>query len=580
MKVRRIRIRFFRGFSALELTPRGTHCLLVGEPGAGRSDVIEALSRVLTADSLRSSTPDEHDFHNRDLTQQPRVEVTLGSLGDVLEHTFLDRLELWDPIAGDVVAQLPDAAQMDIPRFETVVRICYRAMWSQAEDAATHVVYFSKTSDPTAEVFDRPTRAEREALPFVRLRPSTRALDLGAGRVFRRLVDSVPGDDLAAAMDSLHDALEQSADTFATSEQVQSAMAAILDPIRGGLARGGDPAGVSLGFTIEGGSLSGLLRALEPALRRPSDALRLPLERHGSSALTAVRVAQALPAAAVPGAVVAIDDFGEDLDAPATESLAAVLAKASNQVFLSTRRAAAAGAFESEDLVRLGRDAQWQRRAFTPRPAQTRKERTMARHLALQLLPAMTARTLVIVEGPHDRAGYSALSRRLWRQGSHPLLADAAAVLIDAGDTSGSGGVGHVRNLSTMARDLGFRVVAVIDGDPGKRAAVEALQVQAAADAVVCLPKGFAVEMALLDGLDENDLRDAMVDTCTQHGVTFDDTLSGDDLVNAAVAKMKKEQLHAQFVDALPAGLLPETGSRVIETITDAVCGTDGVLDV
>ena len=580
MKVRRIRIRDFRGFATLDLTLRGAHCLLVGEPGAGRSDLIEGLSRVLSPDSLRSSTPDELDFHNRDLTQQPRVEVTLGDLGETLEHTFFDQLELWDPVARDVVEELADAAQMDAAGYENVVRICYRALWSPEDEAGSHFVHFSKTSNPETGEFDRLRRAHRDALAFVRLRPSTRALELGPGHVFRGLVESSAGDDLATAIDALVAALEKSADTFAASQQVQAAVAAILDPIRSGLSRGADPAAVTLGFTVEGGSLSEVLRALEPALGLPSDMLRLPLTRHGSSALTAIRVAQAVAAASRPGAVVAIDDFGEDLDGSATESLAAVLAQASNQLFLSTRRAAAARAFESDELVRLGRDAQRRRQAFTPRPVQTKKERSMARHLALQLLPAITARTLVIVEGPNDRAGYSALWRRLWQEADHSLLADQGAALIDAGDTSGSGGAGRIPQLAEMARDLGFRVVAVIDGDPGKQAAVEAIQTAAAANAVVRLPTGSAIEKALIDALDENDLRTAMVEACTQHGATFDGTLAGANLVKVAVSTMKNQQLHAQFVDALPAGVVPELGCRVIDTITDAVGGTDGLIEL
>jgi putative ATP-dependent endonuclease of the OLD family len=204
----------------------------------------------------------------------------------------------------------------------------------------------------------------------------------------------------------------------------------------------------------------------------------------------------------------------------------------------------------------------------------------MARHVALQLLPAMTARTLVIVEGPHDRAGYGALWRQRWREHGHPLLADDAAVLIDAGDTSGSGGVGRVPHLAAMARELGFRVVAVIDGDPSKQAAIEALQTQAAADAVVRLPKGSAVEMALLEGLDEGDLRTAMADACTQHGCPFDDSLTGGALIGAAVSAMKSQQLHAQFVEALPENVLPGLlGCRVIDAITAAVRGADGVVE-
>jgi putative ATP-dependent endonuclease of OLD family len=245
-------MRNFRGFSALELCPGGTHCVLVGEPGAGRSDIIEGLSRVLALDAAGNAPPDEHDFHDRRLTHRAAVEVTLGDLSEEMEHTFLDRLELWDGGAATVAGELANAPDMDAERFETVVRLCYRAQWSEAEEAATHWVDFAKTSDPATESWDRLGRAERALLPFVRLRPSSRTLELAPGSVFRRLVEATAGDDLAAALGALTDALEQSADLFAASEQVRAAMETILAPVRSSLGRGGDPADVTLGFVVHG----------------------------------------------------------------------------------------------------------------------------------------------------------------------------------------------------------------------------------------------------------------------------------------------------------------------------------------
>jgi hypothetical protein len=154
---------------------------------------------------------------------------------------------------------------MDAECFETVVRLCYRAQWSEAEEAATHWVDFAKTSDPATESWDRLGRAQRALLPFVRLRPSSRTLELAPGTAFRHLVEAAEGDDLAAALEALADALEQSADRFATSEQVRAAMETILGPVRSSLARGGNPVDVDLGFLVHGGSLFGVLRTLETA---------------------------------------------------------------------------------------------------------------------------------------------------------------------------------------------------------------------------------------------------------------------------------------------------------------------------
>ncbi|MEE8548818.1 MAG: ATP-binding protein [Alphaproteobacteria bacterium] len=58
MRVRRLRINNFRGFEQLELKPRG-HVLLLGQPGAGRSDLVDALWRVLSTESARLPLSDD-----------------------------------------------------------------------------------------------------------------------------------------------------------------------------------------------------------------------------------------------------------------------------------------------------------------------------------------------------------------------------------------------------------------------------------------------------------------------------------------------------------------------------------------
>jgi hypothetical protein len=72
----------------------------VGQPGAGRSDLIEALWRVLSPDSTRFPLSEDLDFHKRDLSKRIEIEVVLGELGPEIEQAFLDRLEYWDAEQG------------------------------------------------------------------------------------------------------------------------------------------------------------------------------------------------------------------------------------------------------------------------------------------------------------------------------------------------------------------------------------------------------------------------------------------------------------------------------------------------
>src|SRR5215470_17251200 len=121
MRVVALHIAGFRGWTDVTLKPAG-HMLVVGEPRAGRSDLIDALRRVLDPDLTRNP-PDEFDAFQPDLaapadqdvpfpdhghkestagvdgeevTRSALVEVTLGDLGDDLEQHFYRRLELWD----------------------------------------------------------------------------------------------------------------------------------------------------------------------------------------------------------------------------------------------------------------------------------------------------------------------------------------------------------------------------------------------------------------------------------------------------------------------------------------------------
>ena len=86
MRIFRVDLRHF---------PAG-HVVLVGEPGAGRTDLIEGLERVFSPEATRTRVPTELDFFRSDKSQRAEVEVVVGSLPESLEQVFLDHLEVWD----------------------------------------------------------------------------------------------------------------------------------------------------------------------------------------------------------------------------------------------------------------------------------------------------------------------------------------------------------------------------------------------------------------------------------------------------------------------------------------------------
>jgi putative ATP-dependent endonuclease of the OLD family len=577
MEVRRLCIRGFRGFEAATIVPAG-HVVLVGEPGAGRSDVVEALIRVLSPDSTRVRRPDELDFHRRTRGSRAEVEVVLGDLGDELEQLFFDHLEVWDPAARQLVDQVAEPESIDRDRYEFVVRLCYRATWDASEEQGDHWVDYPKTSDPAIEYFDRVGRTEREALSFAAIDARSRPLDIGTRGAFRRLVERASGGDFSKAIDDLEREIEATAGRFSGTAQVSEALERLLDPLRTALGLGAVRAQDIITFLPEGGSVSGLLRSLAPALDLHDGLERLPLYRHGSTVAAMLSVSQALARVGADG-VVAVDDFGEGLDAAMVHHLAAVLRRQVSQVWLSTRRPQAAESFGPDKLVRLTGGPAGRVVHYGKAP-KTKSDLLAARHWHLQLLPAIASRAVVGVEGPHDRLALGALATRLHEQEGVELPAASRVAIVDAAAADGAGGSSAIPRLLAMAKDLGFRTVAILDYDASENDAKAALEANLkVADTVVRLPKGYAIERALVDGVDENVVRLALKELAAAFGVPLPpdlDAITGNKLQHAARNVVKHGAgYHAQFLDALPEGVHPPLARSLLLTAVAAATSSD-----
>jgi hypothetical protein len=557
----------FRGFLAAEVLP-DQHVAVVGEPRAGRTDLLTGLRRALdpASTTARLDPLDVHrplpvleDGEERPLTE---VEVTLVDLGSALEQDLDGRLELLDPATG-----LPaEASQADTAVHG--LRLCYRLRYDEASGTGSHWVDYPRWSEPAYDSWVRATRAERALLPFVVLDRAA-PLQLRAEGRLRALLNERDAKGLEAVLIDLREEVAAATDRLSATLPVRAGVREVLNTGPALLLQMSNPNPEDqVGFQAEDGSTAALLRAVQPALKLDAAGV-LPLRSHGSTTAGILAAAEAAAAATDPEAVVLADDFGDDLDASAAEYLAAVLRRSAGQVWLSTRRPEVVRAFRAEELLRLTRH-DGRRRHHQLQPPTDRKARAARRQLLPQLLAAMSAETVALLEGPHDLEGYTALAdRRLRRSNKPPPAAYGVRLIAPAG---ADGGKDKLPVLARLAGELGFRVRVAVDGDAPNVDAALLTELQTVAETVVRLPDRTAVERALVAGLPDGSVTSALQDLSDAFGLGL--SLAGLDtaaLRKLAIEKIKtKPGLHQAWVDLLPRNSLPPLAVKLLEVLCAA----------
>lgn len=222
MRITRLRAINFRGWAELDLRPTG-HVLVVGEPRAGRTDLVLALTRVLDPRSTRAQ-PSIADIHQR--AACPSTETSAGATrsddSDAMPQATVEGAAAEDPAAQGPVAlasradfgevevtiadlnfdleQEADGALEPLLGDRTVdgsgnadnsaplgLRIAYRVTYEAATDTLEHRVYFPVLSDPAFGKYVRVPTAVRLMIPVVFL-DAARPLQLRAEGLLRRIV--------------------------------------------------------------------------------------------------------------------------------------------------------------------------------------------------------------------------------------------------------------------------------------------------------------------------------------------------------------------------------------------------------
>lgn len=562
--IRRIVIGNFRGYENWSVCPRA-HAVVLGEPGAGRSDLVEGIVRVLDNEYLRSRRPSELDVFGLDTTRTASVELVIGDLSPAAAAGLFDKLEFWDADAEQLLTAFaagvtPGAQQ------EQIVRLTYALSFDGSQPLER--VYYPKLADPQRQLYPRASQVERSLLPFFWQRGlTTKPLDLTGRGEFRELVDLQPGEEFDLAVGRFVAAVGTAAAAFSSQDRVSAALTAILQPLRG--VRRFDPTSPAedlVRFLPDGGAPSGLLRTLGPAVTLAGTPAHLPATRQGSSLLAALRGGLLVAAAAAnPGAIVVIDDLGGEFDPFLARHLAATLRRSSAQLIATTHAPEVALAFATDELIRLYHPPTGRAAARGKRPA-SKPERISVRYLTSSLTQALNASAVVVLEGYHDRLGYQALAERLVELGLLESFEAAGIAFVEAE------GNGEVAKVARAAKDLGIFTVAVLDNDTGAPAATDA-EVQAGlanADAVLRLPARMAVERALLEGVPDAELvrvfrvlEAALPDLALPAGWQ---AKTGGDLQGILRGALKRPGgLHAFYVEELSAASLPAHAVRVLQ---------------
>lgn len=560
-------VRNFRGFTNLVVKLKG-HVVLMGESGAGRSDIISAISRVLDTGVIRSGTTTELDFHQRNTVQPIEIEVTIGGLGSDLEQHFLDYLEVWNSGDCQLLEECEAPEDINGEDQEWVLRLSYWGQWLTEQERCEEWVYYPKYSDPASESFRRISLTDLDMLGFVNLQyDSGRILDLSTRGAFRKIVNKSSGGDFTVALAQYVQEVADAAARFTTSSQVKLALHDVMTSIYEILRIQPSDASQLVKFSPEGGSPSGLLRSLGPTIDLGGSGGMLPAWRQGSTIGALFRLAESLALSSGSENIVAIDDLGNGMDPASATHFSAIIRRMAGQAWITTRLPSVAEIFEPSEVIRLSRAFDGTRTAHQGSPPTTKSEAIAAKHWHRNLLPVFSYHSVIVVEGPHDLAALHALAIRLCNEGDGCLPAAHSTAIISAGAT-GSGGYATVMRLTVAAREMGLRAIGVIDGDISPDAKKFLADHSNDADAIIRLPDNAAIEYAIVHDVPNPSICQALCDISTALNLPAIPNLNKmltKELEDQAIAFIKKNALHAAFIEALPFEALPSLAKQVLE---------------
>jgi hypothetical protein len=193
---------------------------------------------------------------------------------------------------------------------------------------------------------------------------------------------------------------------------------------------------------------------------------------------------------------------------------------------------------------------------------------------------ALSARAVVLMEGPLDVEGYGALAARIARKTGNPLHSFSANGMRLVAPPGTDGGIDRLEGLASLASELGFHVRVLVDSDkPGANDSQIAALLKVA-EQVVVLPTRTAVEGALVRGIDGSELRKSVEALADAGMPPLPDDLDDEDIAAHLIASkiLKKQGLHVGWVHALTRQ--PPIARAAIEALCGDVLGRVDIDDV
>ena len=121
--------------------------------------------------------------------------------------------------------------------------------------------------------------------------------------------------------------------------------------------------------------------------------------------------------------------------------------------------------------------------------------------------------------------------------------------------------------LAGTAREIGLRAVGIVDGDVGQVPKQYLKDNHSLADAVIRLPDKAAIEAALVNGLSDEVICQALQDIAASALLPPPENLnqmSGASLLDASILFIKRNSLHGAFIDALPTSNFPPLAVQIL----------------